>query len=104
EYYNARTYELALLFVLLTGTRPTHHISIEREACFDLQRALIKDKGRYRLIDIPNYLRQAIESYLKLQARVLQTLAPNGASAMGPLWYLIDENNVAVPLTAKTLR
>ncbi|MEZ8859725.1 site-specific integrase [Vibrio sp. 10N.222.52.C3] len=104
EYYNARTYELALLFVLLTGARPTHHISIEREACFDLQRALIKDKGRYRLIDIPNYLRQAIESYLKLQARVLQTLAPNDASAMGPLWYLIDENNVAVPLTAKTLR
>mgnify|MGYP000011733210 CR=1 FL=1 len=104
EYYNARTYELALLFVLLTGARPTHHISIERNVCFDLQRTLIKDKGRYRLIDIPGYLRLAIESYLELQECVIQTLEPNNASSMTMLWYLIDENNTARALTAKTLR
>ncbi|MGO2509750.1 MAG: site-specific integrase [Vibrio hibernica] len=104
EYYNSRTYELALLFILLTGTRPTHHISIERNRCFDLQRALIKDKGRYRLITLPIYLQHAIKDYLALQASILNALAPHDASTMTILWYLIDENNTACPLSAKTLR
>ncbi|MGB2079523.1 MAG: site-specific integrase [Vibrio sp.] len=104
EYYNARTYELALLFILLTGTRPTHHISIEREMCFGLESALIKDKGRYRLITLPDYLQQAIQAYLALQKRVLATLKPDNMTNMNMLWYLIDEHNTARPLTAKSLR
>lgn len=103
-YYNARTYELALLFVLLTGARPTHHISIEREMCFGLQRALIRDKGRYRLINLPIYLQQAIQAYQALQARVINTLRPHDTSKMHILWYLIDEDNKARPLIAKSLR
>jgi integrase len=103
QYYNQRTFELALLFVLLTGTRPTHHISIEKSYCFDLRRALVKDKGRYRQIEICRYLKDAIRDYQKLQQRVIKRLNIDTRST-NTLWYLINNANHTELLSAKTLR
>ena len=104
HYYNLRTYELALLFVLLTGTRPNHHISIERDDCFYLRKALVKDKGRYRLIDICDYLREAICDYQVLQQRLYRSLSPSITSSLSVIWYLVDDKHHTQCLTAKDLR
>lgn len=104
DYYNQRTYELALLFILLTGTRPNHHISIERSLCFNLKKALISDKGRYRLIELCAYLQQAIQAYQGLQRTLFQALSPAVTASLTTLWYLIDDNHQAHHLTAKKLR
>lgn len=89
-YYNARTFELSLLFVLLTGTRPTHHISIETSCCFELKRAMVRDKGRYRSIELCDYFSNAIQCYLTLQRDTLATLNVD-TSSVTTLWFLIGE-------------
>ncbi|MDW2318801.1 site-specific integrase [Vibrio sp. 1159] len=104
HYHNAKALELSLLFVLLTGTRPTHHISIERQHCFDLRFALIKDKGRYRSIELCDHLKGKIQQFQALQRRTLDALEPTSSNANRLLWYWIDEANCTQPCRAKQLR
>ncbi|MGR5239035.1 site-specific integrase [Vibrio alfacsensis] len=103
QYFNQRTFELALLFVLLTGTRPNHHASIEGRGCYAYEHALIRDKGRHRTIEIGTYLQQAMESYQRLQAQCFSRLDVL-ETKLDLLWALIDESHQITPVTAKSLR
>ncbi|UJF18523.1 site-specific integrase [Vibrio sp. SS-MA-C1-2] len=106
EYYNARTFELGLLFVLLTGARPNHHITFNIHSCFEIKSALIKDKGRERLIYLCDYLASAINDYLLVQHQLLKKMSIDKTQLKTRhlMWYLINDDNDGIPLTAKTLR
>ncbi|WP_133406265.1 hypothetical protein [Parashewanella tropica] len=103
KFYNLCTYHIALLFILLTSTRPTHAISIERQRCFS-QLATIYDKGQWREILLCEFLEKQIKHYLKFQHNLAQRL-PNIASEPSPyLWFLIDEKQCATPLNHRSLQ
>lgn len=99
---NFRAYELALLFTVMTGTRPTHAISIERRLSFDMRHAMVCDKGRYRTIVLCDYLRRAMMRYEALTQRLAEHLAGGLPSPL--MWFHVNEQETPVPLTAKTLR
>ena len=102
ELYNFRVYELALLYIVLTSTRPTHEITFKKEYCFDKHSVIIFDKGRYRTIWLCEYFRLALLRYEFL----LQNLQRHSSTTFdSPLmWFLIDENLEVKPLSAKILR
>ncbi|PML85230.1 site-specific integrase [Vibrio breoganii] len=102
EYYNWRTYHIAFLFLILTGVRPTHAISIRATHCFDYRQAIVKDKGRYRSIWLCDYFHDALKEYLAVQRLVCLSLDCRIKTPW--LWYLLNKDGVAIPLTAKTLR
>ncbi|MGR5154507.1 hypothetical protein [Photobacterium swingsii] len=99
--YNLRTYQLALLFIVLTGVRPTHAISLETRRCFG-GHATVRDKGRLRPLWLCDYLQQKITDYQTVQQRLLRRLSTPLVSPM--LWYLIDDDNQVTYLDAKKLR
>ncbi|MEZ9863559.1 tyrosine-type recombinase/integrase [Vibrio breoganii] len=101
-YYNLRTYQIAFQFLILTGVRPTHAISIEASQCFDARYAMVRDKGRYRTIWLCDFFSHALKEYLAVQHIVCVHLSITPKSKM--LWYLLDENLKAQNLTAKNLR
>lgn len=106
DLINFRVYELALLFVALTGTRPTHAISVLRDLCYERQVALIYDKGRWRQVVLCDHLRRAISRLEGLYQRLarMTDLAPTSPL----MWYTLqrggDQPIAALPLCAKTLR
>lgn len=100
--HNFRAYELSLLLIALTGTRPTHAITIEKQYCFDQRHALVFDKGHFRPIWLCDYFRSALRRYEALQ-RTLYHSAPN-AFQTSYLWFELDETLSAQPLNAKRLR
>ncbi|CAM3157512.1 site-specific integrase [Vibrio rarus] len=102
HYYNLRTYQITFQFLILTGVRPTHAISIDASQCYDCRHAMVFDKGRYRTVWLCDFFSQALKAYLALQHVVCLhlSLTPNTLC----LWYLLDENFKAQPLTAKTVR
>ncbi|MEZ9539127.1 hypothetical protein AB4160_13140 [Shewanella sp. 10N.286.51.B8] len=102
EYYNLCTYHLALLFVFLTGVRPTHEISIEKERCYRLSTCAVSDKGRLRQIILCDYFSQQLRHYLSLQRSLSTHLSSSFNSPY--LWYLCDPSEQACPLTAKKLK
>ncbi|QIJ04127.1 MULTISPECIES: hypothetical protein [Shewanella] len=102
DYHNLCANHVALLFILLTGTRPTHAISINKQSHYDYCRATIKDKGVIREITICDYLRQQILYYLTLQQKLISQLKLS--SVLPWNWHLYDESGQAVAITAKSLR
>ncbi len=60
ELYTLLTYQIACEFLILTGCRPTHSISIELKRCFNLSNVLISDKGKFRTLFICEHLKQQI--------------------------------------------
>lgn len=100
-YYNLRTYQLALQFIVLTGTRPTHAITLEKHRHFG-SNATVKDKGRLRPIWLCDYLQRQIADYLSLQARLLSHLPTPIDCPV--LWHLLDEHDQVELLNAKKLR
>ncbi|WP_305814144.1 hypothetical protein [Photobacterium leiognathi] len=99
ELYTLLTYQIACEFLILTGCRPTHSISIELKRCFNLSNVLISDKGKFRTLFICEYLKQRITHYQSIQHVLLNKLGIT--STPSTLWFLIDENNEAKPLNAK---
>ncbi|UJF18535.1 hypothetical protein L0B53_16165 [Vibrio sp. SS-MA-C1-2] len=109
DYHNLCTLHLALTFILCTGTRPTHHISIERTRYFPNQHATVSDKGRYRHIMINTHLSRQIAHYQELQNTLIHTLSPvfNVNKCRVPkhvLWYFLDAKEGATYLSASVLR
>lgn len=101
-YYNALTYQLAFQFLILTGARPTHAISLETRRCYGTLQSTISDKGRYRTLYLCDYLQQTITHYLSIQQNLLTQLGSNASSPF--LWFLFDENNQPQPLNARCMR
>lgn len=103
---NFRAAELALLFIALTGTRPTHTISVTREHCYERRTAIVYDKGRWRAIYLCEHLRQAL---IRLEGLYERLTHMTGTPQNSPLlWYQVqrcgrDQVNI-VPLCARTLR
>ncbi len=102
EYHNLCTHHIALIFVLLTATRPTHAISIERRRCFGYQYACVKDKGRLRQIIFSTFLSRQIQHYIKLQQALTARLPSSHQSKL--LWYCYEDDGRPIPLNAKQLR
>ena len=102
ELVNFRANELALLFIVLTGVRPTHAITLEQAYCFNFQRAIVRDKGRWRSVMLPDYLQQAIQRFEQLKQQLNQFFPKFTPSPM--LWFQINEVGEPMPLKAKTLR
>lgn len=107
EHFNLCTYHLALTFILCTGARPTHHISIESPRYFKNKKASIKDKGPYRELVINQYLAKQISHYQELQIELLERL-PDLKEALRAqeikvLWHLIDEHQKPSLLSAALL-
>ncbi|MCG9730956.1 hypothetical protein L1D44_14125 [Shewanella sp. Isolate13] len=102
ELVNFRANELALLFIVLTGVRPTHAITLEQACCFNFQHAIVSDKGRWRSVTLPNYLQQAILRFEQLKHQLNQLFPMYTPSAL--LWFQVNELGEPVPLTAKALR
>ncbi|MBB1465656.1 hypothetical protein H5300_20510 [Vibrio sp. SG41-7] len=105
SYYNLCTYHLVLCFLICTGVRPTHHISIESRRYFPGKKASVRDKGHYREIFINEYLTEQIHQHQLLQQR-LASLLPAKAFHLEKdvLWYLIDDNEKAQTVSASLLR
>lgn len=104
-YYNHMTHMLALQFIALTGSRPTHAIMIERNRCYDGKHATICDKGRIRPLWICTFLQKQIQCYLALQQQLLVQINNHLSKRPSALAFLIDENSHALrPLTAKDIR
>ncbi|WP_137222028.1 hypothetical protein [Shewanella sp. MEBiC00475] len=101
-YFNLCTCHLTLLFILLTSTRPTHAISIERAKCFGQKHAFVSDKGKLRKIILSNFLTLQLNHYLELQKSLSIRLPPMLLSKY--LWHLYDENGLPKLLSAKYLR
>ena len=101
-YYNALTYQLAFQFLMLTGARPTHAISLETRRCYGTFQSTLSDKGRYRTLYLCDYLQQAITHYLAIQQNLLTQLGSHASSPF--LWFLFDENNQPLPLNARSMR
>ncbi|WP_261835829.1 site-specific integrase [Vibrio ishigakensis] len=102
HYYNLRTYQITFQFLILTGVRPTHAISIEASQCFDCRHAMVRDKGRYRTVWLCDFFSHALKEYLAVQHII--TLHLSLKPKTNSLWYLLDEDINAVNLNAKTLR
>lgn len=102
ELFNFRANELALLFIALTGVRPTHAITLEQTYCFNFQHAIVRDKGRWRSVLLPDYLQQAIEHFERLKHQVNQLFPKYIPSEL--LWFQINEQGEPSPLNAKSLR
>ena len=102
ELVNFRASELALLFIVLTGVRPTHAITLKQTYCFNFQHAIVSDKGRWRSMRLPDYLQQAIQRFEQLKQQFNQFFPKHAPSTL--LWYQINELGEPLLLTAKTLR
>ncbi|WP_419237878.1 hypothetical protein ACN08P_10870 [Photobacterium leiognathi subsp. mandapamensis] len=102
DYYNACTYQLAFQFLILTGVRPTHALSLETQRCYGLKQAIHADKGRYRVIFLCNFLQQSIRDYLSLQKDILTQLKVETTSPY--LWFLLDNKSQPLHLNAKMMR
>lgn len=100
--HNFRAYELALLLISLTGTRPTHAISIEKQYCFDQRQALVFDKGHYRPIWLNGYFRSALQRYQTLHISLHHRVPHLNASPY--LWFELNDDLICQPLSAKRLR
>lgn len=102
DLHNYRALELSLLLIVLTGTRPTHSISIERQYCFMHQHVTIYDKGRFRPIWLCDHLRLALQRYDHLQMNLAASLSlPLDCDRM---WFELDEDMAIQPINAKRLR
>lgn len=102
ELYNFRVFELALLFIVLTSTRPTHAITFKKEYCFDKHSVIVFDKGRYRTIWLCEYFRLALLRYEFLQINLRHHSSTTFDTPL--MWFLVDENLTVKPLSAKALR
>lgn len=103
-YYQHMTYILTLQFIALTGARPTHAITIDRNRCYAGQYAAIKDKGRLRILFINDFLRQQIQYYLAYQSELMRQFGISQQLRPASLCFLIDQDYLPAELTAKDLR
>ncbi|MDW3056482.1 hypothetical protein [Vibrio sp. 1978] len=101
-YYNGVTYRLALLFIVLTGTRPTHGISILSPHYSGGDIVFIKDKGRLRQIILCDYLQREIQHYQTLQSAVLSKwgIRPD----LDEMWFCLDDHGLPYRLSNRSLR
>ncbi|CAI85522.1 hypothetical protein [Pseudoalteromonas translucida] len=102
DYYNKATYRIALLFIVLTGARPTHSISILSDYYSGSDITFIKDKGVLRQLILCDYLQQEIKHYLSLQTVIRSQL--NIHTELDELWYTCNEKNIPIALTCRELR
>ncbi|MBH0002725.1 hypothetical protein [Pseudoalteromonas sp. SWYJZ12] len=102
EYYKNATYRIAFLFIVLTGARPTHSISILSDHYSGGDIVFIKDKGRYRQLILCDYLQNEIRQYLVFQSAV--RIQFNSHFDMNELWYEIDIGGTQEALTSRKLR
>ena len=102
DYYNKATYRITFLFIVLTGARPTHAISILSEYSSGSDIAFIKDKGVLRQLILCDYLQQEIEQYLSLQAVIRSQLSIY--TTLNELWYTCNEKNIPEALNCHDLR
>lgn len=102
ELHNFRAYELALLLIALTGTRPTHAISLEKALCFDRRSALVFDKGIYRTLYLCPAFERTLRRYLSLQRQLADM---TGVALESPyLWFTVTEAMSIAHLNAQSLR
>ena len=102
DYYNKATYRIALLFIVLTGARPTHSISILSTYYSGSGVVFIKDKGVLRQLILCDYLQQEIKQYLSLQSVIRTQLSIH--TELDELWYTCSEKNIPKALTSRELR
>lgn len=102
DYYNKATYRIALLFIALTGARPTHSISILSIYYSGSDVVFIKDKGVLRQLILCDYLQQEIKQYLSLQSVIRTQLSIH--TELNELWYTCSEENMPKALTSRDLR
>lgn len=102
SYYNAATSRIALLFILLTGVRPNHSISILTHYYSGEDMVFVKDKGRLRPVLVCDHLQQEIKHYQALQSSVLSLWTTH--SLMDELWFYLDEQGNPYPLSNRALR
>lgn len=93
---------MALLFILLTGARPTHGISILGKYYAEGNIVFIKDKGRLRQLIVCDYLKREIQHYRELQAKVLSKFSIS--NNLEELWYCIDDSGRTFRLSNRALR
>ena len=102
DYYNKATYRIALLFIVLTGARPTHAISILSIYYSQTDVVFIKDKGCLRQLILSDYLQQEIKQYLLLKMAIRSQLSIH--IELDELWYTCNEANTPVRLSSSSLR
>ncbi|MGL4473618.1 MAG: hypothetical protein ACRCT7_04040 [Shewanella sp.] len=102
SYYCTATYRLALLFILLTGCRPTHSLSILKSYYWGDDILFIKDKGLLRQVIVCDYLQTEIRHYKKLQSSVFDLFGVN--ATLDELWFGIDDHGQPFRLSNRILR
>lgn len=102
RYYNTATYRVALLFILLTGTRPTHSISILNPFYGGDDIVFVKDKGRLRQVIVCDYLQGEIKNYRIFQAFILALFEID--APLDELWFGINDNGQPFRLSNRLLR
>lgn len=101
RYYNQLTQIFALQFIATAGLRPTHAIS-PLLSSLQLDRLCIFDKGMARNILLNDFLQQQIKCYQLVKSK-LALLIP-AVHNFPYLFFLIDESQIPIRLTAKKLR
>ncbi|MCR9532978.1 hypothetical protein [Vibrio alginolyticus] len=101
-YYNSATYRLALLFIVLTGTRPTHGISILAQYYWGGDMVFVKDKGRLRQVILCDYLQREIQHYRALQSAVLSMWGTR--PTLDEMWFCLDDHGQPYRLSNCALR
>lgn len=100
-YFNFRSSQLSLLFIMLTGVRPTHSISIKKEHLF-FQEAIVIDKGRARNIWLSDEFYQALLVHQTLQEQYQKYFPDIKNNEYS--WFLIERDKLTSGLNAKYLR
>ncbi|MBD1577400.1 site-specific integrase [Vibrio sp. S11_S32] len=101
-HYNLATYRIAFLFIVLTGVRPNHSISIPAHRNFGNHTVFVSDKGRLRMLSLNPYLQQEIARYLQYQQFVL-SLTPE-KFPHDDLWFCLTPEGVPYSLSNRLLR
>ncbi|MGP4933522.1 hypothetical protein ACTXIM_16510 [Pseudoalteromonas nigrifaciens] len=101
-YFNAVSFRIALLFIVLTGVRPTHSISLLSHYFSFTHITFVKDKGRLRQVILSDYLLREITHYTELKASLHSQLSLH--DDLPELWYIYDKSETPTPLSARALR
>ncbi|MGO2182513.1 MAG: hypothetical protein ACTH36_09385 [Pseudoalteromonas nigrifaciens] len=101
-YFNAVSFRIALLFIVLTGVRPTHSISLLSHYFSFTHITFVKDKGRLRQVILSDYLLKEITHYTELKTSLHSLLSLH--DELPELWYIYDASETPTPLSARALR
>ena len=104
-FYNHITQELAIKFLILTGSRPNKKIFFQKNKYFNNNIAIINDKNKNRVVYICLFLQEQLTIYQEIQRKILQ-LYPKIKDEITneiPFGFLINDENKITFLSRKLI-